>query len=208
MLGWTNQEQKTEPAQGAGPRAEAIVPKLTVETIDNHVYFYATVDSDRSLALIRTIRELDGRLRNEHASRALPDDYPMTPIWLHINSYGGFVFDGLGIADQLKAIKSPIFSVVEGCAASAATLISLPCTRRYITASSFMLIHQVATFTWGTYEQIKDEVKMLDMIMDLLTDFYSAHTKLGRGRIQDLLKHDSWFNAQQCIEVGLVDAIL
>ena len=39
--------------------------RLTVESIDNHVYFYADVDSDRCLSMIRQIREIDIRLRTE-----------------------------------------------------------------------------------------------------------------------------------------------
>jgi len=188
--------------------AEASTPKLTVETVDNHVYFYATVNSDRCLALVRTIRELDGKLRNEHASRALPAEHPLTPIWLHVNSDGGSVFDALGVADQLKSIKTPIFSVVEGCAASSATLLSVPCTKRFITSSSFMLIHQVSSIMWGTYEQFKDQMKVLDMIMRQLVNFYSTHTKLEPLKLEELLKRDSWFAAQQCVDIGLVDAIL
>lgn len=183
-------------------------PKLTVEQVDNHVYFYAHVDSDRCLALIRTIRELDGRLRNEYASRALPDDYPPTPIWLHVNSYGGYLFDAMAIVDQIQRIKTPVFSIVEGCTASAATLITMSCERRYIMPSSFMLIHQLSTFTWGTYEQIKDEVKLLDQMMDTLITFYTEHSKLDDDDVRDLLKHDSWFSARECIERGLADAML
>jgi hypothetical protein len=43
--------------------------RLTVESIDNHVYFYADVDSDRCLSMIRQIREIDIRLRTEQISR-------------------------------------------------------------------------------------------------------------------------------------------
>lgn len=202
------EDEEKEWAEASAPVADSNIPKLTVETIDNHVYFYASVDSDRCLALIRTIRELDAKLRNEHASRSLPDDHPLTPIWLHVNSYGGYVFDGLSLADQLKKIETPVYSIVEGCAASAATLITMPCTRRYITPSSFMLIHQVSTFTWGTYEQLKDEMRVLDMIMARLTDFYKETTKLDEAQIVDMLKRDSWMNAGECLERGFVDEIL
>ena len=49
----------------------AVIAPLTVETIDNHVYFYCGVDGDRCLALLRTIREVDAKLRNERVSRSL-----------------------------------------------------------------------------------------------------------------------------------------
>lgn len=181
--------------------------KFTVETVENHVYFYATVDSDRCLALVKAIRELDKTLRSEHLSRSLPPDYPLPPIWLHVYSGGGSLFAGLGVADQLKTITSPIFSIVDGYCASAATLISMACRRRYITPSSFFLIHQTTSAFWGTYEEFKDEERLLDMAMKRLTGFYVAHSKLKADEVRELLKRDSWFNAEECLAYGFVDEI-
>lgn len=201
-------ESEAPAAPLAAAKMSIETPKLTVEQVDNHVYFYAHVDSDRCLALIRTIRELDGRLRNEYASRALPEDYPATPIWLHVNSYGGYLFDAMAIVDQIQRIKTPVFSIVEGCTASAATLITMSCDRRYIMPSSFMLIHQLSTITWGTYEQIKDEMKLLDQMMETLVAFYAERSKLSADDVRGLLEHDSWFNARECVERGLADSLL
>jgi ATP-dependent protease ClpP protease subunit len=106
-------------------------PRLTVETVDNHIYFYADVDSDRCLALIRAIRQADSELRSEYLSRGL-EGTPLTPIWLHLHSYGGDLFTGFSVADQLTMIKTPIYSIVEGICTSAATLISMSCSKRYI----------------------------------------------------------------------------
>jgi len=184
------------------------VEKLTVETCDNHVYFYADVDSDRCLALIKEIRELDKMLRNERLTRDLPDDFPYTPIWLHVNSRGGFLTDGLSVSDQLARIKTPIYSIVEGRAASAATLISISCTKRFILPSAYMLLHQLSVKTWGTYEQIKDEVKLLDMMMKQLTKFYVGCSKLTEKQVKVFLSHDSWFDAEECVKLGLVDEIV
>ncbi len=187
---------------------ESHVPKLTVETIDNHIYFYADVDSDRCLALIRTIRELDGRLRNESISRMLTGESVEIPIWLHIESPGGGLFSAFAVADQIKGIKSPIYSVVEGYAASAATVISCSCRRRYILPSAFMLIHELSSFYWGKYDEFKDQMKMLDMAMERLSLFYAESTHMDLQKIKELLSHDSWFSAAQALEIGLVDSIL
>lgn len=205
---WGGRAAEEEKAQEPAANGESRTPKLTVETINNHVYFYARVDEDRCLALIRTLRELDDRLRNERSSRSLPKEYLPTPIWLHIQSPGGGVFAGLGIADQLKGIASPIFSIVEGYAASAATLITMSCTRRYITPSSFMLIHQLSSFAWGKFEELKDEMHLLNMMMDRLVTFYTERSKLDEERVKELLQRDSWFHAEECVELGLADEIL
>lgn len=193
------------------PEAVAVqatpVGKLTVETIDNHLYFYATVDSDRCLALIRAVRELDSRLRNEHITRQLPPDYPPVPIWLHISSGGGGLFAGLGMADQLPLITTPVFSIVEGYCASAATLISMACKRRYIAPSAFMLVHQLSAVAWGKYTELQDEMKLLDMAMRRLVSFYSSRSAMDEETVCEMLKRDSWFNAEQCVEHGFADEV-
>jgi len=176
-------------------------------TVDNHVYFYSGVSSDKGLALIQELRELDTSLHNERLTRDLSDDFPLTPIWLHINSGGGDLFAGFAIADQIKTIHSPVYSIVEGVCASAATLLSLPCSRRFITPNSFMLIHQLSSVMCGTHEQLKDEMILQDMAMDKLTIFYRYYTKLSSIKIKKLLERDSWMDSEQCITDGFVDEI-
>jgi ATP-dependent protease ClpP protease subunit len=184
-------------------------PKLTVETTNNHIYFYSEVNEDRCLALIKSIREMDNSLRNDYFSKSLDRlDYPNTPIWLHIQSPGGGLFSALAFIDQVKEIKTPIYSIVEGYAASAASLLSMCCTKRFIQPSSYLLIHQLSNFMWGKYEEFKDEMHIMDMAMDSLSSFYVAHSKLSKKKIKRLLGRDSWFNANECLENGFVDEIL
>lgn len=188
--------------------SEASTPKLTVESVNNHIYFYANVDSDRTLDLIKRVRELDTFLIGERLSMSLPDEFPLTPIWLHIQSDGGVLFSGFSMADQLAAINTPVYSVIEGSCASAATLISLACTRRYILPNAFMLIHQISGFMGGKYEEFKDEMNLMDMAMERLVNFYVARTNMDEDRVRELLKRDTWFDAHQALEHGLVDEIL
>lgn len=182
---------------------------LTVErTNGNHIYYYSGVNSDRGLALMKEIRDADTMLQQERGQRQIPDDHPQTPIWLHIQSGGGGVFAGLAIADQLKQIRTPIYSIVEGYCASAATLISMACTKRFIQPSAFMLVHQLSSIAWGTYEQLKDDMHINDMLMDQLVQFYTNHTKLTEEKVRGIMKRDSWFKASECLENGFVDEVI
>ena len=197
--------QGVEYRAGIGHTAET--PRLTVETVDNHIYFYADVDSDRCLALIRSVRETDARLRGEYLSRGMEGLSP-TPIWLHIHSYGGDLFTGFSVADQLAMVQTPIYSVVEGICASAGTLISMSCTRRYILPSSFMLIHQLSGLKWGTHEQFKDEMTLQSKAMDRLVDFYAARSKTSAEQIRSMLTRDYWMDAEASVKEGFADGIL
>lgn len=181
-------------------------PRLTVETMDNHIYFYSDVDSDRSLALMRTIRDTDAYLRNQQITRCL-EGQPLTPIWLHIHSPGGDMLAGFALSDQLRTIKTPIYSVVEGYCASAATLISLACTKRFITPSSFMLIHQLSSWMMGSHEEFKDEVKLQEKLMAKAVAFYAERTGQTTEWIKESLLHDYWMDANEAVERGFVDSI-
>jgi len=189
-------------------RSSDETPKLTVEVINNHIYFYADVDTDRCLALVRNIRVIDEQLRNERASRMVPKDHPSVPIWLHIQSGGGSLHAGLATADQFSTIATPIYSLVEGYAASAATIISVACTKRFILPSAYMMIHEFSSVMWGKYRDFQDEMKLYDMLMIQMVNFYAKRTKISKAKVRKLLDHDSWFNAEQCVEIGLVDEIL
>lgn len=186
-------------------KGQAVTPApLTVEAFDNHVYFYSDVDTDRCLALMKTLRELDNKFRQESISRNM--DGTVVPIWLHINSGGGDLFSAFGVADQIRQIKTPIISIVEGLTASAATIISAACARRLIQPSAYMLIHQFSTFFYGKHEEFKDEMQLQEMLMKRLVTFYVSRTRLDEPTLADMLKHDTWMDAARAIETGFVDA--
>lgn len=168
-----------------------------IETIDNHIYLYFDITSELCLDLIKAIRE------TEYLARMGND----IPIFLHINSNGGNGLSAFAVADQINDIKLPVYSIVEGVCASAATIISMACTKRYITKNSFMLLHQLSGEMWGHYEQMKDDLGMLEMLMDNITQFYVDHSRIEEAEIREILKRNSWFNAKRCVELGLVDEI-
>ena len=54
------------------------------------------------------------------------------------------------------------YMIIEGEAASAATIISVVADRRVITKNSHMLIHQMSTGFWGKYNEFLDEMKKFE----------------------------------------------
>ena len=129
-------------------------------------------------------------------------------IFLHINSYGGSVFAGLAAVDYIKNSKIPVCSIVDGCAASAATLMSVVAEERKIHENSFMLIHQLSSGMWGKYEELKDDMKNSEVLMNTIKKIYENHTTIPKSKLDQILKRDLWFNAKTCLKYGLVDEIL
>lgn len=179
-------------------------PANKVESVDNHIYFYADVDTETVFLLHKEIRTVNLRL-GEFALK-----YSCAPpnIFLHINSAGGNVQQGFAAADLVRSSKIPIITIVEGRAASAATLMSIVGKKRKITPNSLMLVHELSSMIFGRYSQLKDEANNLDQYMDMVRDFYKKYTKLQEQQLDELLKHDIWWSANKCLEYGLVDEII
>ena len=127
---------------------------------------------------------------------------------MHINSYGGSVFAGLAAVDYIRNTTIPVASIIDGCAASAATLMSVVADERYMHENSFMLIHQLSSVSWGKYEELRDDMKNNDLLMETIKNIYLKHTKIPKRKLNEMLKRDLWWDAQTCLQYGLVDDII
>jgi len=178
----------------------------SVTVRENHIYFYCSVNKKNILKLITAIKDVTRKLRIMEIEYGVAN----LKINLHINSFGGSVFAALSAIDTIIGNEIPIVSIVEGAAASAATLISVVCHERKITSHSFMLVHQLSSGFWGKMEEIKDEFLNLKKLMKTLSKIYKEHTKIDDSTettLKDLLKRDLWLSAKECSRYGMVDEI-
>jgi len=175
-----------------------------VNSIDNHIYFYSSVTKKSMFDLNKEIRYV-GQKMQEIGNKY---DIPPPPIKLHINSNGGSIFAAMSCVDTIITSPVEVHSIVEGAAASAATLISVVCKKRYIKPHSFMLIHQLSTVFWGKMHEFDDEMKNLDNLMKLIKNIYKEYTSVKEEKIDEILKHDIWWDAKKCKKFNLVDDIL
>lgn len=175
--------------------------KITRE--NNHIYFYSEIDRDSTFTLNSLIR--DAELYCMTTSFKLKID-PI-PIYLHINSNGGGIYAAFTTIDTILACSVPVYSIIEGSTASAGTLISVVCSKRYIQPNAYMLIHQLSSGLWGKMNEIEDEYKNLSELMVRIKQIYKDHSKIPRKELSDLLKHDLWLNSDKSIKYGLVDEL-
>jgi ATP-dependent Clp endopeptidase proteolytic subunit ClpP len=177
-----------------------------VSVIDNNeLYFYNDVNTESALIVNKTLSDLARQL----LIAKITFDLQETPhIKLHINSDGGEVFGALSIVDRIQASKVPVHSYAEGLVASASTLISVSCHKRYIRKNTILLIHQVRSWFEGTYEDFNDEKQNMDLIMKVVKDIYLKHTKFTEDELNTLLKRDIYLNADDAIKYGLADEIV
>ena len=172
--------------------------------IDNNIYFQDDITHESISSLNREIRLLGNELIIMGNNFGIE-----TPvIKLHITSYGGSVVAALSAIDCIEESKVPIHTIIDGYAASAATLISVHGSKRYIKKNASMLIHQLRSGIWGKMSEINDDYINLQKTDKLIKKIYLEKTKLKNKEINNILKHDLDWDAQECLKNGLVDEIL
>lgn len=181
-----------------------IDPPNHVEAEGNTIYFYSEVDPESVMRLNKELREMD----KQHQRIAVDLDLKEPPpINIHIHSTGGELFSGFAGCDAILNCVSPVHTRIEGCAASAATLISLAGDHRSIGPNSFILIHQLSSGFWGKHDEWEDELTNLDNLMEQVKAIYLEHTKISYDELVKILKKDLWFDAETALSYGLVDEI-
>ena len=200
---WQKSPEFPEASGGQDPQA-GTDDNNVVTTQDNRIYFYSEVSRPKILTLNKSIVRVGNSIKNRSEVLKTED----VPIELHICSYGGSVFSGFSAVDYIANSKVPVHSYIDGCAASAATIMSVVAERRFIHRHSFMLIHQLSSGMWGNYEALKDSMENCDSLMETIRDIYVKNTKIPKKQLNDILKRDLWFDAETCLKYGLVDEII
>jgi ATP-dependent protease ClpP protease subunit len=195
----TPDEKLLKEPKNCGPSAGAMSQE------EGHIWFYKEV-SQASVAELAVAIHKAANSRRELAFRLELETPP--PVHLHIHSYGGEVFAGFAAADLIRQCPVPVYTYIEGGAASAATLFSVYGKKRFIGRDSFILIHQLSSIAWGKYEELKDEMKNNDLLMEKIRNTYARTTRMPSEQIEDILKHDLWFSAEKALELGLVDKVI
>ena len=176
--------------------------KITT-TIGNKIYFYDSITKKNILNLFQEVEKLNNKLKQESQL------YGFEPyIELHIHSGGGDLFSGISAYDILKKNKIPIHTIIEGEACSAATLIALSGKKRYITQNSMILVHQLRTWFSGKHNELEDELKTSEKLMNSLKNVYKKHSKLTDKQLSKIIEREEYLTSQECLSMGFVDEII
>ena len=102
--------------------------------------------------------------------------------------------------------------------ASAATVLAMGARRISMSPESVMLVHNASymIFEWeqankeklsekqAEYEEMKKNLATLDSVM---ADLYATRSGGDRDEMAALMKEERWLSAQECLALGLIDAI-
>lgn len=133
-------------------------------------------------------------------------------IEVEISSYGGDVFEGVEMFNELRKYskeKGKVTTVNKAKAMSIASLIFLAGDTKKAYSNATIMIHKAWTWMAGNADDLLKEAKVLDSIDNVLTNEYSKYMKENKQSIKDILKDEGWYIGQdQMKDTGFVDEFI
>tara|TARA_B100002019_G_scaffold199234_1_gene172634 strand:- start:1459 stop:2013 length:555 start_codon:yes stop_codon:yes gene_type:complete len=134
---------------------------------------------------------------------------PNTPINLNIASYGGDVYAMLGLVDYIRGLDVKVNTHCVGtCMSAASVLLSCGTGTRTITKHGTVMVHEGSAFEAG---KTTDVMKGVDHLKDLQKEINKIMAEVTNKdeRFWELTqRNDTYFNAEKCLEYGLIDKII
>jgi len=155
---------------------------------------------------------IDDRVANSIVSQLLflEKEDPNKDITLYIQSPGGHVTAGLAIYDTMQLIKPDVVTVCMGLAASmgAVLLCGGAKGKRYVLPNSEVMIHQPLGGTEGQASDIMIHAKHIELTKNRLNNIIAKHTGQDMKIVERDTDRDNFFNAEDAVKYGLVDAVI
>lgn len=130
-------------------------------------------------------------------------------VTVRINSGGGDVFAAHAIHNQLVAYKGRVTVVIDGLAASAATIIAVAGDRIIMPSNALFMIHNPAIGLSDYYgaEELLKAAEALNTIKDSIVAAYRKRCKASAEELAAMMDAETWMGAAECMEKGFVDEI-
>ena len=176
---------------------------------------YSDIQSDTDKAVAQLWGMAGGISFTDVASfcENIPQDDKNINVLIHCD--GGDVLEGWGIYDRLRATGKEITTVVEGSAASMATVIMMaaPKERRKAYQNAQILVHN----PWldpayiGMSATADDLDKAADALRDQqerILDLYVERCGCDRDEMKALMAEDKWIGTDEALRLGLIGEII
>ena len=127
-------------------------------------------------------------------------------IRLHINSPGGEVWDAMAIVNQLRRHEARVVAVVDGIAASAASMIAAAADEMVMGVGAQLMIHDAWLVAVGNEADLLAAARRAGSDSDSIARIY-AHK--GGGDVaewRDLMRAETWFYGAEAVAAGLADS--
>ena len=122
---------------------------------------------------------------------------------IYINSGGGDVFAGIGIYNILKRHTGHKKGIVDGIAASIASVIMMACDEVVVASGAQVMVHKPLTAAWGNADDFAKVIEQLDKCQQSITNIYMEKAREGvtEEEIAEKINRETWMSGAEAAEL-------
>jgi ATP-dependent protease ClpP protease subunit len=128
-------------------------------------------------------------------------------IDLHINSPGGEVFDGIAIHSALTQHSATVNVMIDGLAASIASVIAMAGDTITIAPSGMMMIHEASGACLGAAADMRKMADVLDKCTAVVATAYAGRGGSDADAWRELMAAETWYTGEEAVAAGLADRL-
>lgn len=136
---------------------------------------------------------------------SLGDD--VTEIRLRINSPGGEVWEAVAMMNALRNHPARIVAVVDGLAASAASVLACAADETVMGRNTQLMIHDAWALCVGPAAVMRDTAERLDKLSDNLAGVYADKADADVADMRAAMLAETWYSPDEALAAGLVDRV-
>lgn len=129
-------------------------------------------------------------------------------LTVHINSGGGIATEGAAIHSLLANRPGQTDVVIEGIAASAASLIAMAGKTVRMAEGAVMMVHDPSGFTVGTSADHAKQIESLEALATAYARVYAAKSGKSADECRGIMRAERWFTPDEAIEQGFADEVM
>ncbi len=128
-------------------------------------------------------------------------------IVLHLNTPGGDVFEGVAMANVLRAHPASVTVVVDGLAASAGSVVAMAGDEIVMGVGSQMMIHDAWGLSVGNAADMAKMAESLSSVSDSIASTYAARAGGTAADWRATMIAETWYTAEEAVAAGLADRV-
>ncbi|GLS45145.1 head maturation protease, ClpP-related [Methylobacterium brachythecii] len=128
-------------------------------------------------------------------------------VTIRLNSGGGIATEGAAIHAALCAHRGRKTIIVEGVAASAASVIAMAGDERVMALGAVMMIHDPSGFTFGTVADHEIQIRALTSLASAMAGIYAERTGKTVDEIRAAMQAELWMSPDEAVAAGYADRV-
>lgn len=179
--------------------------------LDRNIFFCEQVDQESINKVTKRIIEInenDKYLKELYHLSGI--EYRPKPIKVWIDSYGGNVYQIMGLVGIIEFSETEVYTIATGAAMSCGFVLLISGHKRFALPHATPMYHQVSSIAASTVQDMEEDLNETKRLQKWIEDLTLRRTKISKSKLAEIRKTKfNWFFTQsEMLSYGIVDSII